>query len=109
MQRGHQQPGDVLCDYVDGQCFRSHPIFSVETSSLQLCLYYDDVEMCNPLGSSRTKNKLGAYNNISISIVIIWCHLMHGMCYNPIVLEKQSEVVVTWHIDYSTVGQLQLL
>jgi hypothetical protein len=49
--RGHANKDGVLSDYCDGDAFKSHPLFSVELNALQLLMYYDDVELCNPLGS----------------------------------------------------------
>ena len=48
-----------LEDYSDGDVHSSHPLFSVEKKALQLFLYYDEVEVCNPLGSKRKIHKLG--------------------------------------------------
>ena len=57
---------DVLMDYCDGTDFHSHPLFSVCRTGLQIQLYYDDVELCNPLGSSRTKHKVGKISILSL-------------------------------------------
>lgn len=46
-------------DYCDGEEFKSHPLFSVNIRALQIIIYYDDVEICNPLGSRRTVHKIG--------------------------------------------------
>ena len=48
-----------MTDYCDGRNCQNHPLFSVQKDSLQLLFYYDDVEICNPLGSKRTIHKLG--------------------------------------------------
>lgn len=48
-----------LGDLCDGTYFSSHTLFQAKPQSLQVYLYYDDVEVCNPLGSSRGKHKLG--------------------------------------------------
>lgn len=45
-------------DICDGEGFISHPLFSAP-EALQILFYYDDVEVCNPLQSSRLKHKLG--------------------------------------------------
>ena len=48
--------------------YKSHPLFSNCDDGalyLQFIMYYDDVELTNPLGSSRGKHKLGITNNIS--------------------------------------------
>lgn len=39
--------------------FRQHPLFSNDPKALQIIAYYDEVEMCNPLGSHVKKHKLG--------------------------------------------------
>ena len=48
-----------LADYCDGTVFWSHPLFSLDPQALQIIVYYDDCEVCNPLGSKAKKHKLG--------------------------------------------------
>lgn len=55
---GHRSTAGVLCDFCDGEYARSHPILSHE-QSLLLSLYYDELEVANPLGPKRGKHKLG--------------------------------------------------
>ena len=50
---------NVIEDYCDGAMFKAHPIFSNNPSALQIIAYYDEVEICNPLGSHVKKHKLG--------------------------------------------------
>ncbi|XP_036974001.1 uncharacterized protein LOC119030479 [Acanthopagrus latus] len=47
-----------LYDIADGEFLRHHPLFSVRHAALQLILYTDEIEICNPLGSHATMNKL---------------------------------------------------
>lgn len=47
-----------LQDIVDGSLFKTHPLFSVHQSALQLILYSDEIEICNPLGAHASVNKL---------------------------------------------------
>ena len=56
---GHKSRDGFLHDYCDGRMHATHPLFSTKKGSLEIFLYYDDVEVCNPLGSRRTKHKLG--------------------------------------------------
>ncbi len=57
---GHKDPCPVfLSDYCDAEEFCEHPLFSEDTQSLQIVLYYDELELCNPLGSRRKKHKIG--------------------------------------------------
>ena len=39
-----------LYDIVDGSLFKSHPLFSIKPTALQLILYTDEIEICNPWG-----------------------------------------------------------
>lgn len=55
--RGHQRQDELLSDYCDGTLYKSHPLFSSGTLSLEILAYYDDVEVCNPLGSRAKKHK----------------------------------------------------
>ena len=47
-----------LYDIVDGSLFNTHPLFSMRPSALQLILYSDEIELCNPLGPHISGNKL---------------------------------------------------
>lgn len=47
--------GGILSDFCDGTCFKSHQLFSTHKNALQIMLYYDDIEVCNPLGSNTKK------------------------------------------------------
>lgn len=47
-----------LNDIIDGSLFKFHPLFSVKPSALQIILYADEMEICNPLGSHASVNKL---------------------------------------------------
>lgn len=49
----------MLYDFCDGDVFAKHPLFSVHRDALQILLYYDEVEICNPLGSKVKVHKLG--------------------------------------------------
>lgn len=46
-------------DFCDGDTFKTHPIFSSDPHALQIELYYDDIDVCNPIGSKATIHKLG--------------------------------------------------
>lgn len=56
---GHAREDGLLSDYCDGTAYKSHPLFSCTSHCLELILYYDDVELCNPLGSRAKTHKLG--------------------------------------------------
>ena len=52
-------PDGLLNDYCDGSDFTNHPLFSSEQNALQILLYFDELEVCNPLGTKVKKHKLG--------------------------------------------------
>jgi hypothetical protein len=58
---GHHRRDELLSDYCDGTVFKSHDLFSTVPSSLEILAYYDDVEVCNPLGSRAKKHKLALF------------------------------------------------
>ena len=49
----------MLRDMCDGSIFQSHPSFSAENKTIQIIAYFDEVELCNPLGSNTKIHKLG--------------------------------------------------
>lgn len=51
--------GDVMKSVLDGQYYKLHEIFSKTPNSLAIILYYDELEIANPLGS-RT-HKIGMF------------------------------------------------
>ena len=59
VESGHKSESEFLEDYCDGEAFTSHPLFSVQFNALQIFFYYDDIEVCNPLGSKAKIHKLG--------------------------------------------------
>ena len=46
-------------DFCDGHVFSEHPLFSSDRCALQIIGYYDEVELCNPLGAYVKRHKLG--------------------------------------------------
>jgi len=59
MERGHRSSSDIMEDYCDGEAFKSHPLFSVQASAIQILLYFDELEVCNPIGTKAKTHKLG--------------------------------------------------
>lgn len=57
--RGHKSKTTYLEDYCDGKAFSAHPLFSFHNDALQIFLYFDELEVCNPLGSKTKIHKLG--------------------------------------------------
>ena len=56
---GHERQDGIIEDYCDLPAAKSHPLFGQDVTSLQILLYFDEVELCNPLGSSRKIHKIG--------------------------------------------------
>ena len=54
----HSSSDGLLRDMCDGSYFREHPLFQAHPDALQLQLFYDDVEVVNPLGTKTKKHKL---------------------------------------------------
>ena len=59
INEGHTASDAVLRDYCDGTCHSEHPLLAKDSNYLQIFLYYDDVEVCNAIGSKRIIHKLG--------------------------------------------------
>jgi len=55
----HKRIDDKLEDFCDGELVCNHPLFSNDPLALQIIAYYDELELCNPLGTHTKKQKLG--------------------------------------------------
>lgn len=49
----------MITTFRDGKKFTENELFMSCPKALQINFYYDDVEVCNPLGSKRKIHKLG--------------------------------------------------
>jgi len=54
----HQTSSGTINDYCDGEHFKTHPLFAACPNALQITLYYDDLEICNALGTKAKIHKL---------------------------------------------------
>ena len=61
MENSHARDDGYLSDFCDTDFFQNHPLFGVDPCTLQLLLYFDEVEVCSPLGSKANKHKLGMF------------------------------------------------
>ena len=57
--QSHSRSDGYMGDYCDGELFRSIDFFQNNPNALQLIMYFDEVEVCNPLGAQRGIHKLG--------------------------------------------------
>ena len=65
----------TLYIHVDGEIYQTHPLFSTDPVALQLILYYDELELCNPLGSRRKKHKIGI-QYVHVCIIMYTMHML---------------------------------
>ena len=70
VERGHQSTDGILRDYCDRRVFAEHTLFQAHSTALQVCMYYDDLELCNPLGSKRSIHKIGIFYFNFCSMVV---------------------------------------
>lgn len=66
--RGHSRIDGNLGDYCDGSNFQNHSLYSSQRNALQILLYYDEVEVCNPLGTKVKRHKLFEHGQDGIEI-----------------------------------------
>ena len=57
----NRQSSSLLTDFCNGRVVCNHPIFKGDKLALQIVAYYDDIEVCNPLGAAAKKHKIGAF------------------------------------------------
>jgi len=78
----------ILASFVDGQHFKNHPFFQKYKHAIRIQLYYDELEITNPLGSKTCIRKLGDFyytiQNLpcnmnselnSIHVLLLCCHV----------------------------------
>ena len=64
VENTHQRVDGIIADFCDGDVYANHPLFSNDPKAIQIFLYYDDVEVVNPLGSKTSKHKFGKSNQL---------------------------------------------
>ena len=77
----HMLDGGKMGDYCDGEQYKQHPLFKEDPCALQIRLYYDDLEICNALGSKVKKHKLGKFkmlrNYVLAHVTLSHAFLVH--------------------------------
>ena len=73
-----------LGDFIDGAVFSNHEVFSSDAQALQIILYYDELELCNPLGSRRKKHKIGMFS------------LFYNNCWYAPLFSSRCLLLLTW-------------
>ena len=57
-----------LIDFCSGNYLLGHNFFDGSKQKLRIYLYCDDIEVCNPLGFSKSKNKLMCVYMLAMSV-----------------------------------------
>jgi len=81
MQKGHKSLSFIMEDFCDGTAFQSSALYSVYPEALQIFLYFDEVEICNPLGSKTKTHKLGMCKFIVVTKKTVWSYLLTSVFY----------------------------
>ena len=75
------QSPNTLIDFCDGSAFNEHLLYSKDHKALQIVLYFDELEICNPLGSRKKKHKLGICYKIILIFKLNRCFLFFTWKY----------------------------
>uniref|UniRef100_A0A1X7U4U1 Uncharacterized protein n=1 Tax=Amphimedon queenslandica TaxID=400682 RepID=A0A1X7U4U1_AMPQE len=59
---GHSRSDGLLGDFCDRKSCNMYALFSSELLALQLMIYYDELELCNPLGTKTKVHKMELFN-----------------------------------------------
>ena len=57
--QSHTRSDMFLGDYCDGTLYKTHELFSQTSQAIQLVIYFDELEVCNPLGAQSGIHKRG--------------------------------------------------
>ena len=79
MLNSHIAPEGCIVDYCDGEFFTLSPLFTEDPCALQIQLFHDELEICNPIGTKAKKDKLGT---LVLNLVTIDLYL-HGVYLLP--------------------------
>ncbi|EDO36048.1 predicted protein [Nematostella vectensis] len=85
VENTHQRQDGMIADFCDGQVFKEHPLFSRDPHALQIILYYDEVEVVNPLGSKTSKHKVGILIQNSNSNSILKAIQLLAVAKRPVI------------------------
>ena len=78
--KNHARTDGLIGDYCDGSFVKNHEYFRRNINALQLVMYFDEVEACDPLASHKGQHKLGQSNGI-LDLRIPYCMLYAGLFY----------------------------
>ena len=61
-----------IADFCDGTLFKMHSLFGQNPHALQIIAYFDELEVCNPLGGQAGIHKLGKFLIDSSHVVLLY-------------------------------------
>ena len=76
--RSHARSDGLLADFCDGSIFKDHQLFQAHRDALQFLVYFDELEVCNPLGSHANMHKLG--KTFLTILGVVKAEAMHAAC-----------------------------
>ena len=100
IEHPHSRDDGLLGDYCDGEDFKSHPLFSSDPHALQILLFFDELEVCNPLGSRANKHKIGMIFQIRLTVFSYIC--VYIKVYSYLCLPRKSLLYTGKHFPRQT-------
>ena len=70
--QSHKRFDGIIGDVCDSELFQKYPSFQQHENALQLLVYFDEIEVCNPLAGHAGVHKLSMINAINF---ITYIHL----------------------------------
>ena len=72
LEKPPKNDGDLMFDFRDGSSWKQNKILgSSDDENLALVLYYDDIEVCNPLRASHRPHKLGMFYFVIANMPVV--------------------------------------
>ena len=95
-------------DFCDGDACKSHPLFSKDQQALQILLYYDDLEVTNPLGSHTKVHKLG---KIMMQVHVVQCVMNHdyNLSFSAVFYYTLANISPQYRSSLNTIQLLTLV
>lgn len=93
----------VYTDFCSGSVFKENQLFQTRPNSLQVEIFTDDLEVCNPLGSKATLHKICAFY---FSILNMPVEFRSKLINIPLVALCNSDDLKTKFTDYNDIWRL---
>lgn len=106
-------PLGFMCDLVNGTIFKHHDLFVENNNALRIVLYYDELEICNPLSKQSGTHKIGVFYfilaNLPISyrsrlpairiLSIIKRNVMSEYGINKVLYRIKTLILIHFHME----------